>query len=310
QLALQHELTWEHEGLVAFTPEIKDKIDKELQLRKIRVIQDELKQRESLLYLLATLAIDHSVKGSPCFQGGYLAAKKRLEDFVLNKLAVYDQSGSPEFDLSSKLSAYLHFGQISSMEIYRRVTQAYQEQSLSEESVQGFLEQLLVRRELAFNYVYYRVNYDSFEHMTNKWAYQTMKDHEADVREYQYSLEDFEQAKTHDIYWNAAMMEGIRTGHMHNYMRMYWCKKIIEWTVSYQEAYKIAIYLNNRYFLDGRDANSYTGIAWCFGLHDRGWTEREIFGKLRYMNEKGLKRKFNMEAYLERVRKEEGCQLT
>ena len=130
--------------------------------------------------------------------------------------------------------------------------------------------------------------------MTDGWAYQTMAMHRDDEREYIYTLEELIKCNTHDPYWNDAMREMVETGYMHNYMRMYWCKKILEWSPSYQEAYEHAIYLNNRYFIDGRDPNGYTGVAWCFGKHDHGWKERPIFGKLRYMNANGLKRKFKM----------------
>jgi deoxyribodipyrimidine photo-lyase len=133
------------------------------------------------------------------------------------------------------------------------------------------------------------------------WARKTLREHERDRREYVYDLDHFEQADTHDEYWNAAQMEMLRPGKMHNYMRMYWGKKILEWTPNAQEAFDIALYLNNKYHLDGRDANSFTGVAWCFGKHDRPWQERDIFGKVRYMNANGLRRKFDMDAYLEKV---------
>lgn len=284
-----------------FPGSTKDRIEHSLRSKNLRFLKEELSSKERLSEFVSSLAIDHTVKPSSYFHGGYTQAKKRLDDFISSKLEHYDLSGSPEFEYNSGLSPYLHFGQICAKEIYRSVIEAFHESNLKAESVQGFLEQLLVRRELAFNYVYYRSGYDCYESMTNPWAYLTMKEHEADPREYRYTLEELEQAKTHDIYWNAAMREAILTGFMHNYMRMYWCKKIIEWSSSYREAYYSAVYLNNRYFLDGRDANTYTGIAWCFGLHDRGWTERSIFGKLRYMNEKGLLRKFNMNEYIRRI---------
>ena len=128
-----------------------------------------------------------------------------------------------------------------------------------------------------------------------------MEDHKDDFHPYVYTKEEIEKGLTHDIYFNAAMMEMVHTGYMHNYMRMYWAKKIIEWTPTFKEAYETIKTLNNTYFIDGRDANSYAGIAWCFGKHDRPWTEREIFGKLRYMNEKGLERKFDIKSYVNRI---------
>jgi len=134
--------------------------------------------------------------------------------------------------------------------------------------------------------------------MTEPWAYMTMKEHELDKRDYIYSKEELEHSKTHDPYFNAAMKEMFFTGYMHNYMRMYWAKKIIEWMPTFREAYSTIISLNNMYFIDGRDANSYAGVAWCFGKHDRAWTERHVFGKLRYMNDKGLERKFDIDSYV------------
>jgi len=230
---------------------------------------------------------------SPLYRGGYKEAKRLLEVFIENKLSGYDKSRFPEASLTSLMSAYLHFGQISPLEIYHRVKKS--------EVLTGkdaFVEQLVIRRELAINYVYYRTGYDRFETMTNEWAYKTMECHRLDQRTTVLGIEELENSHTPDIYWNAAMKEMIETGYMHNTMRMYWCKKIIEWSKSFEEAYKVAIYLNDKYFLDGRDPNSYTGVAWCFGLHDQGWKEREVFGKLRYMNAKGLERKYDMKKYL------------
>jgi deoxyribodipyrimidine photo-lyase len=163
-----------------------------------------------------------------------------------------------------------------------------------------YLEELIVRRELAFNFVYYNKNYDSFDCLP-KWTQKTLNEHKNDPREYLYSLDEFENAKTHDHYWNAAQNQMRATGKMHGYMRMYWGKKIIEWTQTPQEAYRYALYLNNKYELDGRDPNSFAGVAWCFGKHDRPWKERPVFGKIRYMNAKGLKRKFDADKYVKQV---------
>jgi deoxyribodipyrimidine photo-lyase len=166
-----------------------------------------------------------------------------------------------------------------------------------------FIEELVVRRELAINFIYYNKKYDEFDSMTYDWAYKTMEEHVEDKREYIYSLEDLENYNTHDKYWNASMKEMVHTGFMHTYMRMYWCKKILEWSPDYKTAYENSLYLNNKYFIDGRDPNSFTGIAWCFGKHDRAWKERPIFGKLRYMNANGLERKFDMQGYIDRIEK-------
>lgn len=246
---------------------------------------------------LDDLKIDISVLPSMRFKGGEREAQRLLKAFVEDKLPYYDLSNHPEFQYSSNLSGYLHFGQISPVDIALTVRQAK-----AGENGEAFLEELIVRRELSMNFVYYNPDgYDRFEGMTYPWAYETMAQHEGDPRAYIYERAEFEQSQTHDPYWNAANLEMVLTGKMHNYMRMYWCKKIVEWTRTYKEAYEIAIFLNNKYALDGRDPNSYTGIAWCFGQHDRAWAERPIFGKLRYMNAAGLERKFDMDQYVEGI---------
>ena len=245
-----------------------------------------------------SLNLDESVIPSKIYHGGYKNAVDILEDFFETRLNGYKDS-SPVKRNTSRIGMYLHFGQISSLDVMKRLyqyisLQRKQNKTVDQESVDGFIEQLFIRRELAYNYVYYVDGYDCFEGMTDKWAYQTMAMHKTDVREYIYTLDELIAAKTHDIYWNDAMNEMVKTGYMHNYMRMYWGKKIIEWSPTYEEAYKRLIYLNNRFFIDGRDANGYAGVAWCFGKHDHGWKERPVFGKLRYMNANGLKRKFKM----------------
>jgi deoxyribodipyrimidine photo-lyase len=243
------------------------------------------------------LQLDNSVPVSPLFRGGTSEAKSRLNYFIDNKINVYfEESNNPTKNVISHLSPYLHFGQISPLEIALEIL--YKKPAFSE----AFLEQLIVRRELSANFVHYNPHYDSLRSLP-EWCLKTLFEHASDKREFLYTLEEFEQAKTHDECWNAAQMEMIKTGKMHNYMRMYWGKKVIEWTKTFKEAYRILIYLNNKYELDGRDANGYAGIAWCFGKHDQAWKERSIFGKIRYMNEKGLRRKFDMDAYIENVQR-------
>ena len=244
---------------------------------------------------------DGSVKASPYFKGGEKEAQKRFDAFLNQTLKHYEDSNDPGKDYTSKLSPYLHFNTISPVRMMMDCEAYLKEHPESKESVEGFLEQLLVRRELAFNFIYYEPGYDHFETMTYPWAYETMNAHAHDTREYLYSEDDYLAFNTHDVYFNAAMKEMVMTGYMHNYMRMYWAKKIIEWSASYEEAYTMILTLNNRYFLDGENPNSYTGVAWCFGRHDRPWTERQIFGKLRYMNAAGLKRKFDIDAYVKRI---------
>jgi deoxyribodipyrimidine photo-lyase len=157
-----------------------------------------------------------------------------------------------------------------------------------------------VRRELAMNFVWYTDDYDDYEAVVPRWARKSLALHSDDERSFEYDYEQFAAAKTHDPYWNAAQNELLQTGSMHNYMRMYWGKKIIEWSATPQQAYSTMLRLNNTYQLDGRDANSFAGVAWCFGTHDRAWAERAIFGKVRYMNAQGLERKFAIKKYVER----------
>ena len=252
----------------------------------------------SLEAYIKHLPIDHTIERSAYFTGGEDEAFKRLNQFIAHKLHHYLESNDPSLQLTSTLSPYLHFGQISPVRVYLTVQDACTLDQVNQAACDAFLEQLLVRRELGFNYMTFQVGYDQFETMTERWAYETMSIHEGDQRAYLYDIADYIDCKTHDIYFNAAMKEMVVTGFMHNYMRMYWAKKIIEWSPDYQTAYHNIVFLNNTYFLDGRDANSYASIAWCFGKHDRAWTERDIFGKLRYMNAAGLKRKFNIDAYV------------
>jgi len=211
-------------------------------------------------------------------------------------LKLYEEHGSnPDYDVTSKLSPYLHFGQISPAYIYKRI-------KWNDIKAEDFLEQLIVRRELSFNYIYYNDNYNQkLTDILPDWAVETLEEHESDKREYIYSREQLENYQTHDQYWNAAQKEMVLSGYMNGYMRMYWGKKILEWTQDPQKAFDIILYLNNKYFLDGRDPNGYAGAAWIFGKHDRAWQERQIFGKVRYMNKNGLERKFDMEDYLKKV---------
>jgi deoxyribodipyrimidine photo-lyase len=164
----------------------------------------------------------------------------------------------------------------------------------------SYIEELLIRRELSMNFCFYHSQYDRFDCIPN-WARLTLTKHAKDPRPIRYTPRQLEQADTHDPYWNAAQKQMVLTGFMHNYMRMYWGKKIIEWSASPQSAYRVALYLNNKYFIDGRDPNSYANIAWLFGLHDRPWQQRPIFGTVRYMNDKGLERKFDIKAYVKQV---------
>ncbi|MHC4741363.1 MAG: deoxyribodipyrimidine photo-lyase [Planctomycetota bacterium] len=250
---------------------------------------------ENIDKVISKLDIDRSVGKVSHFTGGTSEAKRRLKTFIKDKLDNYSEdSRDPNLDCISNMSPYLHFGQISPLFVALEVLKT------SSPGKDAYLEQLIVRRELSHNFVYYNANYDSFKSLP-PWAVRTLNYHRRDKNEYVYSLEQLEAAQTHDVYWNAAQQEMVLTGKMHNYMRMYWGKKIIEWTRSPQTAFKIALYLNNKYELDGRDPNGFAGVAWCFGKHDRAWTERPIFGKIRYMNSNGLKRKFDADGYVKKV---------
>lgn len=247
--------------------------------------------------LIAGLIIDRSVPASGLFTGGTTEANRWFEQFLQHRLDGFaDDRNDPGGDGGSAMSPYLHFGQISP------VTLALLAQQQGGSGTPAFLEELIVRRELAVNFVRYNDHYDSFLSLP-AWAQRTLTLHQDDLREFWYSLDELDRAATHDPYWNAAQQEMVKTGSMQGYMRMYWGKKILEWSRTPQEAYAAALYLNNRYEIDGRDPNGYAGVAWCFGKHDRPWGERPIFGMVRYMNAQGLKRKFGMDRYLDRVRK-------
>lgn len=249
--------------------------------------------------LINKLDIDRTVSPvSSFFRGGTVEAKKRFKSFVDHSLQQYIKNrNQPQTDFTSTMSPYLHFGQISPLFIALEIEQA---ETGSEDDRNSYLEELIVRRELAINFVNFTPDYDNYSNLP-QWVQITLAEHANDHREFIYSREQLEAARTHDPYWNAAMLEMLHTGYMHNYMRMYWGKKIIEWSESPQEAYKTLLYLNNKYFLDGRDPNSYAGVAWVFGKHDRAWFERSIFGKVRYMAASGLERKCDIKGYVSKV---------
>jgi len=241
--------------------------------------------------LLSDLKIDRSVAPVTGIRGGTSAALNNLDNFIKKGLHIYHEKRSePSTGITSGLSPYIHFGQISTPYIAGKIM------DIESPGRDTFIEELIVRRELGVNFVYYNNNYDSFESIP-AWAAATLKKHQSDKREYLYSKMELEMSLTHDINWNSAQNELVNTGKIHNYMRIYWGKKIMEWTESPEEAFDYMVEFNNRYALDGRDPNSYAGIAWCFGKHDRPWKERPVFGTVRYMNENGLKRKFDMSGY-------------
>ncbi len=245
--------------------------------------------------ILETLQIDFSIQEVDWLKPGEKLALNCLNDFLENKFEHYHElRNDPTKDGQSNLSPYLHFGQISA----QRVALETQRFNGNKESEKSFLEELIVRRELSDNFCYFNSKYDSFEGFPD-WAKTSLNEHRKDDREFVYTLEEFEQAKTHEDLWNAAQKELLTTGKLHGYMRMYWAKKILEWSKSPEEALRIAIYLNDKYELDGRDPNGYTGCAWSIGgVHDRPWFERPVYGKIRYMNRNGAKNKFDIESYI------------
>lgn len=224
-------------------------------------------------------------------------AIKLMKLFINKKLKHYSFSrNDPNQDGQSNLSPYLNLGQISSQRIALEVIKV----ETNKVSKEAFLEELIIRKELSDNFCYYNPNYDSFNGFPN-WAKETLNKHRYDKREYIYTLRQFEEAETHDSLWNAAQIEMLEKGKMHGYMRMYWAKKILEWTRHPEDALNIATELNDKYELDGNDPNGYTGIAWSIGgVHDRAWGERNVFGKIRYMNYSGCKHKFDVKSYIKK----------
>jgi deoxyribodipyrimidine photo-lyase len=223
-----------------------------------------------------------------------------LKTFLEKRLPSYTgKRNDPAEDGQSNLSPYLHFGQLSAQRVALDVENA----ETNKASRDAFLEELIVRRELADNFCFYNREYDNFYGFPS-WAQKSLNEHRRDRRIFLYALEQFEHAKTHDELWNAAQIEMVRRGKMHGYMRMYWAKKILEWTGSPEKAMETAVYLNDRYELDGRDPNGYTGIAWSIGgVHDRAWNERPIFGKIRYMSYNGCRSKFDVKRYIQNIHK-------
>ncbi len=249
--------------------------------------------------LMTSLCIDRSIKEVGWIHPGEKQAMKVLRRFLIQRLVEYAEArNDPNRNGQSDLSPYLHFGQIAAQRIALEVMDA----KVSKPSKDAYLEELIVRRELSDNYCFYNSSYDTFEGFPS-WARKTLNEHRRDRRDYRYSLKEFEHGQTHDTLWNAAQWELRATGKMHGYMRMYWAKKILEWTESPETALEVAIYLNDRYSLDGRDPNGYAGIAWSIGgVHDRAWSDRTVYGKIRYMSYNGCRSKFDVSAYIEKVK--------
>jgi deoxyribodipyrimidine photo-lyase len=242
---------------------------------------------------------DRGVSEVDWLKPGERAALKILRDFVRRKLSFYSKRrNDPTLDGQSGLSPYLHFGHVSA----QRVALEVRESSVSSAERDAFLEELIIRRELSDNFCFYNERYDSVEGFPD-WARKSLGKQRRRKRKYIYTSDHFEKAATHDNLWNAAQREMMTRGKMHGYMRMYWAKKILEWSESDETALETAIYLNDRYELDGRDPNGYTGIAWSIGgVHDRAWNEKPVFGKIRYMSFQGCKSKFDVKMYIDRYK--------
>lgn len=265
--------------------------------------------------VLSSLPIDHAVRPAT-FAGGTVAAAETLEAFFAERFARYaDERNEPDNDAASGLSPYLHFGHVSAHEVFARVLQreSWSQADLAQKAsgsrqgwwgmsreAESFLDELITWRELGYNMCSKRGNYDQYESLPD-WARATIEEHAGDPRPVVYSLDELDAARTHDQLWNAAQNQLVTEGRMHNYLRMLWGKKIYEWSKSPREALRVMIQLNNRYAVDGRNPNSYSGIFWCLGRYDRAWgPERSVFGKIRYMSSDNTARKLKVRDYVRR----------
>jgi deoxyribodipyrimidine photo-lyase len=245
---------------------------------------------------------DRSVKPVEAWKGGTHAGLKRLKLFTSKMLPEYEvQRNHPETDGTSNMSPYLHYGHVGPQTIALAVEAAAKANPTLKSARDSYFNELIAWRELAINFVKYTPGYDTANHAAD-WANTTIAQHAKDEREHLYTLEQLEQAQTYDDLWNAAQIQMVRQGWMHNYLRMYWGKKILEWTPDAATAVRFAVHLNDKYFLDGRDPNGYAGIAWAIlGKFDRAWSERPIFGKIRYMSGASTGRKFNSRQYIKQM---------
>jgi deoxyribodipyrimidine photo-lyase len=271
---------------------------------RVKVPSDRMKadgvnfSRGSLINLFKNLKVDRSVPISNFYKGGLEEANRRLQAFLKGGLPGYNErKNDPSLDITSHLSPYLRFGQISVHRVALEVVGG----SAAPADKSSFLEELIVRRELAENFTFYNDNYDSFD-CAPEWARNTLKNHSYDERPTVYTRDQLEKAATNDELWNACMKEMIVTGFLPNYLRMLWGKKILEWSETPTEAFETALYLNNKYFLDGFTPNSYESVAWAItGRHDRPFPERLIFGKVRCMTTESTMKKFDCKKYIARV---------
>jgi deoxyribodipyrimidine photo-lyase len=246
---------------------------------------------------------DRTVPPVTAWQGGTHAAQRRLKHFVANMLKDYDKArNKPEIDGSSMLSPYLHYGHLGPQTIALAIAEAAAKDPKLQEAKESFFNELIAWRELAVNFVWHTADYDN-PACAEDWARKTIAEHARDQREHLYTMQQMERAETHDDLWNAAQLQGVHFGWMHNFLRMYWAKKILEWTPCVNAAMKTAVYLNDRYFLDGRDPGGYAGIAWAIlGKFDRAWGSRPIFGKRRFMSGASTGKKFDSRRYIQQMR--------
>jgi deoxyribodipyrimidine photo-lyase len=272
-------------------------LDEYPQIRKHPVLWESAFRLTDWDHCLQSVRVVH-IPEATWIKPGEKAAHRLLQRFIEKKLLSYPvQRNNPSADSQSNLSPYIHFGQISTQRVALEVSGA----PTGRNSREPFLEELIIRRELADNFCFYNPDYDSIEGFP-EWAQKTLHAHRKDKRNYIYTTDEFEGARTHDDLWNASQTEVMKRGKMHGYMRMYWAKKILEWTKSPEQAMETAIYLNDKYELDGRDPNGYAGIAWSIGgVHDRAWSDRPVFGKIRYMSYQGCKSKFDVKNYISHV---------
>uniref|UniRef100_A0A0G4FHS6 Deoxyribodipyrimidine photo-lyase n=1 Tax=Chromera velia CCMP2878 TaxID=1169474 RepID=A0A0G4FHS6_9ALVE len=247
------------------------------------------------------LEVDKTVPEVKWARPGFTGGMAELNKFCKDRLKIFGADrNNPNKNALSNLSPWIHFGQISVQRAVLAVRAHCREQSGCSEGKEAFIEESVVRRELADNFCFYNDQYDKLEGCA-QWAQESLQLHEKDKRYVVYSLKDLEQGKTHDDLWNASQLQMAEEGKMHGFLRMYWAKKILEWSPNPTLALEWAIYLNDRYELDGRDPNGYVGCMWSIGgIHDQGWGEREVFGKIRYMNYDGCKKKFDVPAFIRR----------
>lgn len=269
--------------------------------------------------ILQSLPIDHGVPPAP-LSGGHTNARSRMREFLEKRLPQYaEKRNQPVLEIASGLSPFLHFGHIGVHEVFTEIArrEKWDAGKLSlrangsregwwnmRRNAESFLDELITWREVGYNFAAHRADFDQFASLP-EWAQKTLNEHAKDEREHVYTLEEFEEGRTHDVLWNAAQMQLVREGRIQNYLRMLWGKKILQWTRSPQEAAQFMIDLNNKYALDGRDPNSYSGIFWVLGRYDRPWgPERPVFGTVRYMSSESTPRKFSVKEYIRKYGQE------